>query len=210
MTNKILRTHLTRLRACQEAVDWLGERDLATCWTECPRGDWLLWLGWSTRVDRKLLVKAACRCAALALPIFEARYPDDKRPRESIEITLRWTSGSATIKEVRAAAYAAAAAANAAYAANAANAAYAAANAANAANAATVAADAAAAAAYAAANAADAAAAAAYASEFRVKNAADAVDAVAARAKMRCRTADVVRQIITVEMIETALMESGK
>jgi hypothetical protein len=132
----------------------------------------------------------------LALPLFEARYPDDKRPRDASETALRWTDGNATLDEVRTdavaayaayAAYADAAYADAAAAAATAYAAYAAYADAAAAYAAY--------AAYAAAAYADAAAA----------NAVDAVDAVAARAKMRCRTADVVRQIITVEIIENAL-----
>jgi acyl-CoA reductase-like NAD-dependent aldehyde dehydrogenase len=59
------------------------------------------------------------------LPIFEKKYPNDKRVRECIETLRRYAKGKATIKEVRearrsaadaayAAAYAAAAAADAA------------------------------------------------------------------------------------------------
>ena len=79
----------------------------------------------------------AVLCAESALPIFETRYPKDKRPRECIEVTRRYLDGKANIDELRSAcaaadaggvsgaggvgAYAACAAANAcaAYAANA-------------------------------------------------------------------------------------------
>lgn len=37
------RAWLTRHDACQPALDWLGDRDAATAWAECPRYDWLLW-----------------------------------------------------------------------------------------------------------------------------------------------------------------------
>ena len=30
--------------ACAPAVEWVGDRDIATAWAECPRGDWMLWL----------------------------------------------------------------------------------------------------------------------------------------------------------------------
>ena len=107
----------------------------------------------------------AIRCAEIVLPIYEAKHPGNKVPREATEAAKLFITGHISIEELlakqRAAAYAADAAAYAAdaYAADAA--AYAADAAAYAADAADYAADAAAAAADAAAAAADAAAAAA-------------------------------------------------
>src|SRR5579863_714630 len=106
-----LKKLLASLGACQEAVQWIGERDLKTAWAECERGDWMLWLsgkmegkkGWPTR---KQIVLAACDCAELSLSIFEKRYPNDKRPRVAIETARKWANGEASIEEVRAAAYA--------------------------------------------------------------------------------------------------------
>ncbi len=131
-----LQEALTKLNACSGAVEWVGDRDLATAWKECNRADWMLWLcgkmtgkkGWPTRQE---LVLAACDCAETVLPIFEKKYPNDKRPRTAIETARKWAEGKASIEEVRAAyadtANAAYAAANAddaaAYAANAADAA---------------------------------------------------------------------------------------
>ena len=115
--------YLRALNACGPAVAWIGDRDLATAWRECPRGDWMLWLvGWTVAADpasdaRRRLVWVACQCARLSLPIWEARYPDDPSPRRAIETAERWTRDEATIAEVSAAAYAAAAYAAAAYAA---------------------------------------------------------------------------------------------
>jgi hypothetical protein len=110
MTLKIL---LASIDACSEAVQWVGDRDLKTAWSECDRGDWMLWLcvkmegrkGWPTR---KQIVIVACDCAELSLPIYEKKYPKDNRPRKAIEIARKWTDGEATIEEVRSAAYAAA------------------------------------------------------------------------------------------------------
>ena len=81
-------------------------------------------------LTRGVLVTFAADCAARVLPIFEAKFPDDDRPRKAIE-AARLGAADAD------AAHAAYAAANAAHAADAAaNAAYAAAAAADAAHAA--------------------------------------------------------------------------
>ena len=118
--------------------------------------------------DRRTLVAWVCDCTERVLPIFEKKYPEDKRPRNAIEVTRAWVAGKATLEEVKTAADAAHAAAcfacafayaarAAAYAAAATYASYAAAYAADAAyavNSATyAAADAATYASYAAANA---------------------------------------------------------
>ena len=164
----ILARKLKALGACKDAVDWVGEHDLATAWAKCERPDWMLWLcgkmagnaGWA---KKQQIVLLACDIAESVLPIFELKYPKDSRPRKAIEAARGWCEGKVSLKDVRAAdAYDAASAADAAAAAASYAAAYAAASAAyDAASAAYDAADAAYAA-YAASSAAAAYAAAAY------------------------------------------------
>lgn len=104
---------LTQLHACQAAMEWAEGKSLAETWKQCERGDWMLWLsgrmagkdGWATRQE---VVLAACDCAELVLSIFEAKYPDDKRPRNTVEMARKWVVGKATLEEVRTAADAAA------------------------------------------------------------------------------------------------------
>jgi hypothetical protein len=165
---------LRDLRACPEAIAWVGDRDAETAWNECERGDWMLWLLGMLDVLRQDLVLAACACARLSLPL----VPEgEDRPRLAIEAAEDWArGGETTLAQVRrAAAYAADAADAAAYAAYAAYAAFAA----NAADAAAYAA--------AAARAAAAAEAAAYA------DAADAA-AYAVSSATRREFADIVRR----------------
>jgi len=45
----------------------------------------------------------ACDCAERALPIFEASFPDDKRPRDAINTARRYIAGGAPESEFRAA-----------------------------------------------------------------------------------------------------------
>ena len=45
----------------------------------------------------------ACDCAERTLPIFEKKYPEDKRPRQAIEAARKFANGEATQKELDAA-----------------------------------------------------------------------------------------------------------
>jgi hypothetical protein len=155
---------------CTEGYAWARDNNIASlaeAFAKLERSDWWLWLAsaYSVDLDKPRLVTFAADCAERVLPLFEARYQADARPRRAIEAAREWVT--CPIPETRnAAAYAAfaaaAAAGSGAYAAYAAayHAAYAAYAAAYAAYAAYAAADAYAAA-YHAAYAAFAAAAAA-------------------------------------------------
>jgi len=190
---------LKTLNACESAVRWVGRRGIERAWTECDRGDWMLWL--AGRVCEKdsdlhrLVVRAAVECAR---PALKHVPKGEKRPAEALRVALAWTKGKATSEQVRAAAAAASAAAAAASAA--------AASAAD--SAAAYAAYAAAAAAAAAASAADsvtASAAAAYA-DAAYADAADAAAAyAAARTRSLKRSANTVRRIIPAAEIQKAL-----
>ena len=74
--------------------------------------DYVMWGLQATPKKQKkqvecLLAAFACDCAERVLPIFEKQYPDDKRPRNAIEITRQWLRGEVTAA-ARAAAWAAA------------------------------------------------------------------------------------------------------
>jgi len=56
-------------------------------------------LKWDERVARLF----ACDCAERVLPLFEAEYPEDDRPRRAIETARRYAVGDATCEELAAA-----------------------------------------------------------------------------------------------------------
>ena len=177
-----LQQHLDKLRACQEAREWAGERTPQQAWDECERADWLLWWSAKAGADRKEVVLAACACASTALKYVKE---GELRPLKAIETAEAWVRGEATLEEVRAAssyaAYAAAADADAAYAA----ATYAAAS------------SYAAAAAYASASyAADAASSSSYAADAAAAAADAAAAAYAARRASHVEMCKIVRGIL--------------
>jgi hypothetical protein len=113
-------------KACEESIEWSHGKTLQQAYDECERADYMLHFfrkmcgrpGWPS--VRKV-VGTAARCAETVLHIYEAKYPDDKRPRECIEACYRYERGEIDEDELKkyadAAAYAAAYAAYAAYAA---------------------------------------------------------------------------------------------
>ena len=72
MTNKKLKTLLSELNACQETVEWVGDRNLATAWADCEHPVLLLWLAWMMTGEkgwpvRKEVSLAAIECGRLSL-----------------------------------------------------------------------------------------------------------------------------------------------
>ena len=144
---------LRELEACEDSVEWVGDRDLSTAWSECETPEWMFWLvgimadkpGWTTR---KQIVLVA---ADIAESVIHLVRPKDKDVCiAAIQAARDCAEGKIDQAAARAAAYAADAAARAA--------------------------------AYAARDAAYAARAAAYAADAAARAAADAAADAAARA----------------------------
>jgi len=137
---KTFKEYLKSVNACQNAIDWAGDKPVEQVVAECHRGDWLLWLAQKCGVELQPLTLAKGHCANTVRHLMT-----DKRSTRAVDVAIAFGKGRATREELdtAAAAYAAAAAASAAYAASAAaSAAYAAAAASAAASAAYAAADA--------------------------------------------------------------------
>jgi hypothetical protein len=106
MNNKKFLTHLKRIGACNEAIDWVKEHGgtATECWNDCERGDWMAWLiaydAKKLHITKRQLVGALADCAALSLKHYEAEYPHDKRMQECINICRRYAEGKATDKEL--------------------------------------------------------------------------------------------------------------
>jgi len=137
---KTLKNLLEKLNACEDAINWAGNKNIGEVIAQAERGDWLLWLAKRIKIDIRPLTLAKALCAKTVIHLME-----DKRSKDAVNLAERFgTDLTITEEDLKNAAAAAAAADAAAYAA--AYAAYVAADAA--------AADAADAAAYAAADAA--------------------------------------------------------
>ena len=117
MTPQAFIYYLKAIKAPQEILERYRnqpESDPEVFYNECVRSDWLLEIAVAADVDRRTIVRAACRVARTAL-----RYvPEgEERPRKAIEAAERWCRGAATLEELWIAGDAGAAARNAAGAA---------------------------------------------------------------------------------------------
>jgi hypothetical protein len=107
---KTLKQNLIKLKACSDAIEWVGDMSLKEAWNKCERGDWMLWLafimkdklGWS---DIKQITLAKVKCARLVQHLMK-----DERSLKALDIAEKWAKNEATDKELKAAAAAAAAA----------------------------------------------------------------------------------------------------
>ena len=63
--------------------------------------------GTLTDADHHLLALWAATCAEHVLPLFEQVNPDDKRPRQAIELTRAWVKGEIPMQQAHKAAFAA-------------------------------------------------------------------------------------------------------
>ena len=187
---------LNKLKACQDAMEWAGDKSWQEIYNTCHRGDWLLWLFKRTNPDDlQLLTLAKGHCANTVRHLMK-----DERSIKAVDAAIAYGEGKISREELDAAASAAYAAyadaASAAYADAAAayDAAYAASAAAYAAYAPYDAAAAAddAAYAYSAAYAASAAAAAAYAAAANA--------AYVAKKENQQLTADICRKYLPIEV----------
>ena len=164
---------LIKLRACEDARGWAGEKSIKEIVEQCHRGEWLLWLAKKVDIGLQPLTLAKGHCANTVRHLMK-----DERSIKAVDIAISFGEGKASKEDLDAAS-------DAAYAA-----AYAAAD-----DAAYAAAASASDAAYAAYDA-YAAAAAAYSAAYAAADAAAYAADAAARTQNQKQTADICRQFI--------------
>ena len=115
-----LLTNPSTRNACDDALEWIGNRTFQESWDECPRPDWMLWLcgrmvgqpGWPTRQQ---IVLVACD---IARSVIHLTRPEDREIcLAAIVAAEEWANGIGTADAAYASARAAYAAAYAVYAA---------------------------------------------------------------------------------------------
>jgi hypothetical protein len=103
-----LKQKLKELNACDEAMEWVGDRTIEQAVKDCHRGDWLLWLGQRIEIDHRKLTLAKGHCANTVRHLMK-----DQRSVDTVDVAIAYGEGKIGKEEL-----AAAAAAYAAYAAS--------------------------------------------------------------------------------------------
>lgn len=92
-------SEMVRLNACPESLSMANScPNVEEFWNSLVRGDWAIWWACVRGASVQTVTHAACACARLALP-----YTDNPLVLACIETTERWTLGTATLDEVKAA-----------------------------------------------------------------------------------------------------------
>ena len=86
---------LKKLKACSDAVEWVGNRTAKQAWNECQRGDWMLWLignsnPKNTLALRRKIVLCACDIAETSLKYIPKT---ENRSAEALRIARAWAHG---------------------------------------------------------------------------------------------------------------------
>ncbi len=104
---KITIDKLKKIDACAEGMEFfrmtLGRsaelEDVLNVLLEQEEYEWTRWLTRKVLSQREN-VQLAVWCAEQVLPVFEAEFPEDKRPRQAIETVKRWLKGKVNMVKV--------------------------------------------------------------------------------------------------------------
>jgi len=100
---------LIKLKTCQKALEWVGDKTWEEIYKTCHRGDWLLWLHYRTnKKDLKLRTLAKGHCANTVRYLMK-----DKRSLKAVDTAIAYGEGRATRAELDSVCAAAAAAGDA-------------------------------------------------------------------------------------------------
>ena len=106
-----MKEKLIELNACEQALEWAGDKTWEEIYNTCHRGDWLLWLFAKTNPDDlQLLTLAKGHCANTVRHLMM-----DERSTNAVDVAIAFGEGKATIEELNAAYHAATAAYHVAY-----------------------------------------------------------------------------------------------
>jgi hypothetical protein len=94
---------LIKLNACDEAIEWAGDRTIEEIVKDCDRGDWLLWLAKKIDIELQPLTLAKGHCANTVRHLME-----NERSIKAVDMAIAFGEGKATMKELNNAANAAA------------------------------------------------------------------------------------------------------
>jgi hypothetical protein len=86
---------LIKLRACEDAREWAGDKTIEEIVEQCHRGDWLLWLAARINIGLQPLTLAKGHCANTIRHLMK-----DERSRKAVDTAIAFGEGRATIKEL--------------------------------------------------------------------------------------------------------------
>jgi hypothetical protein len=91
---------LIELNACEDAIDWVGNKTIEQALADSQRGDWLLWLAKKLDLPLNKLTLAKARCAKTVIHLMK-----DQRNIDAVNVAEKFGLDECTIEELNTAAY---------------------------------------------------------------------------------------------------------
>jgi hypothetical protein len=90
-SNAELRKWLVERNVFPEALEWLGDRDIATAWAECPNPKWMMFVLRRSKMQEKDFVRIACKI------VRDLTWDHlDYRSRDGVIAAEQWVTGEKT------------------------------------------------------------------------------------------------------------------
>ena len=86
---------LLKLKACEEAVEWAGDKTAEEIIDTCHRGDWLLWLANKLKVDDRPFTLAKGHCANTFRHLMK-----DERSIKAVDAAIAYGNGEVSKEEL--------------------------------------------------------------------------------------------------------------
>ena len=87
---------LIKMKACSEAIEWVGNRTAEEAWRDCYNSLWMLWyLEKINYKDEKKLRLVACKCVRLVWHLLE-----DERSKQAVIVAEKYVEGKSTKEEL--------------------------------------------------------------------------------------------------------------
>jgi len=87
---------LLKLKACEEAVEWAGDKTAEEVIATCYRGDWLLWLAYQLKVDDRPFTLAKGHCANTVRHLIK-----DERSIKAVDAAIAYGNGEISKEELK-------------------------------------------------------------------------------------------------------------
>ena len=89
-----MKEQLEKIHACNEAIEWVGDRNLEQAFAECTRADWLIWYAKRMNVSTQKLILASALCAATV------RHLIPEKKLKYLDTAILYGIGRATLEEL--------------------------------------------------------------------------------------------------------------
>ena len=89
-----MKKQLEKIHACNEAIEWIGDRNLEQAYNDCTRADWMIWYANRMNVSNQKLILASALC------VNTVRHLVTDKNLKYLDTAISCGNGQATLREL--------------------------------------------------------------------------------------------------------------